>query len=550
MTTKRKTEDPSPEPTPAAPSPTPEAPPTPDKPATPPHPIRAIRRAGVPLAAIETPDPAATMATCTEALNGKQTECPILQWDLIQGLRARNEAGEQYLLTAGPDGQPLEPINTTNPAECLAALAKKPPVRGLVFFLSAHRLITPDPAGAFVAQGVWNCRDAFKAQGVGSTLILLAPSLTLPPELSRDVVTIAEPLPDRRQLEQITISTCQDASLTAPTGPELAGVLDTLTGLSAFEAEQTLALSISKAGIDRAGLWARKVRAIEQTPGLTVYKGKETLDDVGGNENAKRLMSDTLRGTLDCSCIVFIDELDKGMAAAGSDTSGTTQDQNKALLSYLQDFDALAALFLGPPGTGKTLLAKALAGQFQKPLIMLDLGALKSRYVGDSEANMRDALKKIHAMSEGRALWVGAANRDAGLPPELRRRFSYQLLFFDLPNRAEKDKAWNIHTNGLRFRGQKVALRADQTDRATLNDDGWTGAEIRNCCLKSYAMNISVAEAAKSIVPISKSAGEIVTALRKAATGRYISASYPGIYTYAETTSPAISAPAGRQFGT
>jgi hypothetical protein len=499
------------------------------------HPIKAIRRAGVSLCAIESADPAATMRACCAALNGKSKEIPICQHDASRGLIGGNNLGTAYAAEIAPAG----PSDTYNPAACLELIAKSPPKSGIVFLLGANREL----ADAIVVQAIWNLRDIFKA--CGATLVLLSPSFSIPPELSRDIVVIAEPLPDRTELDSIVDSICQDASLPPPVDQERAAVLDTLTGLGAFEAEQTLALSLSKSGIDRAGLWSRKVKAIESTPGLTVYRGKETLKDVAGLANAKTLLSDTLKGVLQCSCIVFADEIDKGLAASGTDTSGTTQDQLKALLSYIQDNDILGATALGPPGTGKTLLAKALANEFNIPLIMMDLGAMKGSLVGQSEQNMRQALKVIHAISGGRALFLGACNRDQGLPPELRRRFSYVLLYFDLPDLAERNAAWQVHTRGLRFQGNTVSLRPDQCDQADIEDNGWTGAEIRNCALKAYAMNTTCSEAAKSIVPISKSAAEMVIASRKGASGRYISASRPGLYTYTETQN--TQTPTGRK---
>lgn len=505
------------------------------------HPIKAIRRAGVSLCAIETPDPVATMNAIAEAFNGKEAETAFLQWDIVTGLRA------WYSPRTGKPSQPavawlaeaeLEPIRTTNPVECLAAIAQpdngKPflPEGSVVYFLGTPRALQDGAQyNPGLCQAIWNLRDPFKARGC--TLIMLGAAFTLPPELSRDIILITEELPDHGQLSQVITTTCGDAGITVPDGEPREAIIDTLLGLSAFEAEQALALSITATGIDRADLWRRKVKAIEATDGLTVYRGKEKLEDVAGNENGKTLMRNTMSGPLDPSCIVFIDEIDKGMAAANTDTSGTTQDQNKVLLSYMQDNDIIGSLFLGPPGTGKTLMAKALANEFGVPLIMLDLGALKGSLVGQSEQNARRALKIIHAISGGRALFLGACNRDAGLPPELRRRFSFQMLFFDLPDKTERAAAWKVHSCNLKLRGETVTIPPEHLTLPP-DDEGWTGAEIRNACLKSYAMGIPITEAAKTIVPISKSAGDIVLALRKAATGRYISASKPEIYTYRE----------------
>lgn len=52
-------------------------------------------------------------------------------------------------------------------------------------------------------------------------------------------------------------------------------------------------------------------------------------------------------------------------------------------------------LFDGPPGTGKTLAAKAIAAKFGIPLYRLDIGAMKGKYVGDSEGNLLAALAQV-----------------------------------------------------------------------------------------------------------------------------------------------------------
>jgi len=55
-------------------------------------------------------------------------------------------------------------------------------------------------------------------------------------------------------------------------------------------------------------------------------------------------------------------------------------------------------LFSGNPGTGKTLAAKAIAVKLGVPLYRLDIGAMKGKYVGDSEGNLIAALSQIDAI--------------------------------------------------------------------------------------------------------------------------------------------------------
>jgi hypothetical protein len=47
-------------------------------------------------------------------------------------------------------------------------------------------------------------------------------------------------------------------------------VLDSLVGLAAFSSEQTLAMCLTRNGLDTKELWNRKSQVIEQTPGLSI----------------------------------------------------------------------------------------------------------------------------------------------------------------------------------------------------------------------------------------------------------------------------------------
>ena len=51
-------------------------------------------------------------------------------------------------------------------------------------------------------------------------------------------------------------------------------------------------------------------------------------------------------------------------------------------------------IFNGPPGTGKTMGAKYLARELDLPLYLLDIAGLMEKYVGESEQNLRIALKQ------------------------------------------------------------------------------------------------------------------------------------------------------------
>ena len=488
--------------------------------------FKAVRRAGVPLCCIETADPAATIQTVQRTLNGKANDVPLLLWDLIEGLRGINPKGEESAAEFG-----ATKADTQNPVAALDLMASKPDAakKAIIFYSNAH-LVINEPA---VIQGVWNLRDLFKSRG--ATLTLLAPALTLPEALKQDVVIISEPLPGETELSDIIDSIVKDAEIGADKIKDRPQVIDTLRGLSAFAAEQVLAMSLSKEGIDQDGLWDRKRKMIEQTPGLQVWKGGESFEDLGGLQNLKNfLISILTSGNTPVRAIGFIDEIEKGLAGAAGDTSGTSQDQISVLLKIMQDDDIPGIILIGPGGTGKSMIAKAAGRAAKAPTIAMDLGAMKGSLVGESERKIRAAMDVFKAVSQGKGLFIATCNKIASLPPELRRRFTLGTFFVDLPDRQERATIWPIWL-------KKFALKSDPLPDATC--DGWTGAEIRACCMVAFRTGLALPEAAKYVVPVIKSAPEQVNALRQMAHGKFISASRPGLFQSAVKETAAADAP-------
>jgi AAA+ superfamily predicted ATPase len=54
----------------------------------------------------------------------------------------------------------------------------------------------------------------------------------------------------------------------------------------------------------------------------------------------------------------------------------------------------VAALFAGPPGTGKTMAAEAIASELRQDLYRIDLSAVVSKYIGETEKNLASAFEE------------------------------------------------------------------------------------------------------------------------------------------------------------
>jgi hypothetical protein len=95
---------------------------------------------------------------------------------------------------------------------------------------------------------------------------------------------------------------------------------------------------------------------------------------------------------------------------------------------------------------------------------------------------------------------------------------------FSRPSDEERETIWGIYLKKYNVSGQLP------------NDEGWTGAEIKECHRKAHRLRITLMQAARYIVPVSRSAAEQIKALRQMASGKFISASTPGVYQYEEKT--------------
>jgi hypothetical protein len=500
--------------------------------------FRHARRVSVPLVAVDTPDPGATVTALARAVNANGKTFPVVQWDICRGVTAVNgEIGNNAITSSGVD--PAETIG--NPPGALE-LAQKLPRGTIMFYHSAHRFLE-DP---MVAQGVWNLRDKFKQNC--RTLVLLGPNVPVPSSLTHDVMHIDEPFPTDaelggivKQLDEVA-SKCpeckgqktvagSDCPTCAGTGQNpkrktastktITKAIEAVRGIAAFPAEQVTAMALRPTGIDLDHLWELKRSQIEQTKGLSVHRGGETFEDVKGLANVKMFIRRMLTGKRSYGGVVWLDEIEKLLSGATGDTqdsSGVSQGILQSLLTHMQDTEVRGVIFLGPAGTGKSLVAKAAGNEAGVPTIAFDSNGMKGGIVGESEQNMRDALKVEHSVTGG-----SACNKIAALPPELRRRFKYGTFFFDTPSDEEKIPMWDHYHN-------KHDLTDEHGERP--NDKGWTGHEIATCCQIAWEQDITLHEAAKFVIPMSTSAAKSIDALRRQAHGSFIDASKGDAYRY------------------
>lgn len=493
--------------------------------------LKAARRVSTPLVAINTPDPSATIQAILEGLNG---DVPAVTWDYCSGLVPVNQEGRDAIAAAcacpecegtgskedavceACDGQGLHanPQDTkANPAAALSML-RFLPRQTIVFVKNSHRFLE----NVGFIQAVSNLRDPFKQ--VRRTLVLLAPSITLPAELVNDVVVFDESLPNRETASQIIRGLHEDAGIDCD-DVTLARATAAVLGLPAFQIEQQSAMCLGRDGLDLGALWEAKRRQIEQTPGLKVCRDAVRFDDLGGLEAIKHHVRLVLNGRNKPNCVVWIDEGEKAFAGR-DDMTGITADQVGVLLQYMEDRRARGFILYGHPGTGKSAIAKAAGPEAAVPTIQCDLGSMMGSLVGQSQQAVRNAVKVIDALSCGKALWILTCNRIDVLPPELQARFSCGTYFVDLPTEEERTGIWAIH--------KTTYERASDSSDQDIDAMGWVGRDIRNCCEAAWDMDVTVREASQFINPVGRSCPRDIEHRQNQADGKYLDASRPGVY--------------------
>jgi len=365
----------------------------------------------------------------------------------------------------------------------------------------------------------------------GQFIIIVAPTVALQPEIEKLFTVVHHDLPNETQLRTMCVELCESNSdFTPPTEEQLTNAVDAGRGLTRQEAENAFALSLARSGtLVPDTIWDIKAQTLEKSGNMALYRGDASFENLGGLDNLKQFCLRAMRKQGE----KHIDKRPKGV------------------------------LLLSPPGCGKSQFAKALGNEVGRPTVMLDFGSLLGKFVGESEGNMRRALKQVDAMApcvlfvdeiekalagvgnsgqtdsgvsarlfgtlltwlndhESDVFFIGTCNDATQLPAPFTRAERFDGIFFvDLPGDEQRRHIWDIYM-------RHFGLSADQPKP---DDTNWTGAEIKSCCRLAALLETSLLEAALNVVPVSVTSAEQIENLRQWAEGRCLSADSAGIYT-------------------
>ena len=358
-------------------------------------------------------------------------------------------------------------------------------------------------------------------------LVILSPVVQIPVELEKLFIVVEHELPSRTQLEDLARGIATENG-ELPQGPQLDSVLDAASGLTRYEAEAAFSLSLVRHGrLTPDCLWDVKNGMLKKSGLMQLHRGGESFEQIGGLQALKAFCRRALR---------------PGTRTANVRPRGL--------------------LLLGVPGTGKSAMAKALGNETGRPTLMLDIGNLMAGLVGETERNIRQALRMADAMapcilfmdevekalsgvsSSGQTdsgvtarlfgtflSWlndhtsdvftIATCNDISKLPSEFSRSERFDAIYFlDLPVPDEKRAIWELYLG--RF-GIATAQKMP-------TDISWTGAEIRACCRLAALLDLPLTDAARHIIPVAVTAAESVQRLRSWASGRCLDATKAGVY--------------------
>jgi len=461
--------------------------------------FKAALRCGVPLVYLRTWDQPAAV----DLIAGSFPRRPIWTWDCARGIRPANNAAVGW-----PDGDP----SLYQDAMAALEVAASMPAKGILLLIGGDRVAAEfRPATAMLM-----LRDAYKR--TGRVLVCLGSHHAPAAELGSDGYVIEDPMPDEGRRREIAVATARGANIELT--PELVDACASYTrGLSEYGCEQTVALACTPGGLDVDVLRENWIEAVNSVPGLTVMRELPGAEGVAGLAEILAYLVALRNGRDPPQAIVFCDEIEKHIAGAGGDTSGTSQSILGAKLSHMEDTKAAGILAIGPPGCGKTLVAQVAGSILGIPTIALDLGALKGSLVGETEEKTRRAFAALRALA-GRQFWISTCNGLGAMPPELLRRYTDGVWFFDLPTAEERAAIWKVHMTAFGL--------VDETPWK--HDQDWTGADIRNVCRQAWRTKRTIAQVSERYVPSSRAAKATIESLRRMANGTFFSASMPGAY--------------------
>ncbi|NWL75905.1 ATPase [Pseudomonas taiwanensis] len=453
-----------------------------------------------------------------------------------RGLGLFTWAISEGLQRLGFGGESLGEADSREPETALK-LIKADPQPNLYVMCDLHPFLGENPKVVRLLKEVAMAEGNHKP-----TLVLVSHALKLPPEVQRYAARFDLALPNEDELLSIVreeASRWSERNRGARVRTDnrtLQQVVKNLRGMSHGEARALARNVICDDGAitqeDLPDLNKAKFQLLDLEGVLSFEYETARFAEVGGLANLKRWLAERQAAVVDEKAV----------------------DRPKGVL------------LVGVQGGGKSLAAKAVAGLWGLPLLRLDFACLYNKFFGETERNLREALKLAEQMAPC-VLWmdevekglasgdhdggvsqrvlgtlltwmaerkapvfmVATANAIDRLPPELLRKGRFDELFFvDLPQPEVRAEIFRIHL--VRRELDPAQFDLHQLVAAS---DGFSGAEIEQAVVgmlyASQAQQCPADQALllrelKGTAPLSVLMAEQLANLRAWADGRCVKA--------------------------
>ena len=454
------------------------------------------------------------------------------QWSLTDGLRRDDSDGSYY--------QTKEPVKMLRMVQYLLKPREDEELKPGLFVLKDFEKYLEDALVLRLFKDTIN-----RIKGTRDTFVIVAAEYKLPKDIQSDSAHLIGGYPIEDEIKAVIKETAEELKRTnnkvalSLSDEELNKITNALKGLSIQQIRNVINQCLLANNIldinDLSAIETYKKKAFDQE-GLLEFCLTEDKNNIAGFDNLKRWLEER--------------------KDSFSPQKTTSLPVPKGLL------------LMGVQGCGKSLAIKVSARELNLPLYRLDLARLYSKYVGETEKNLRTALmiaeklcpvclwideiEKGFAASSGdtdggvsqRILgtfltWMqerkancfiaATANDVYRLPPEFLRKGRFDEIFFvDLPDVESRERLLKIHI-------KKRGLKPEDFDlkKIVYVTVGFSGAEIEQAIIAALYMASTekevtstkhIIEQIKSTKPLSVLKQEEISALRAWAKERTIPA--------------------------
>lgn len=486
------------------------------------HDIGLLLDSRVPVIVIESYEEKRALDLLLRVAN--QRKKPIFRWSVTDGL-AR--------LSFGPS---IAHTDCIEPEKILEHI-KRAATPGIYVLCDFHHYLEGEPRNLRLIKDI-----AQQHYSIPHTIVFLSHQLKIPAELSRYSAVLELSMPSDDEIMSIIREEAKrwgEGRQRVRTDSEtLQKLVANLRGLSHSEVRRLARGAIVDDGAitedDIPAVNKAKFALMDMEGVLSFEYNTSKFSSVAGLERLKRWLHD--RREIFCNSSVGSADVPKGI------------------------------LLTGVQGSGKSLAAKSVAGLWGLPLLRLDFASLYNKFFGETERNMREALRLAELMApcvlwideiekglsgdqhdsgtskrilgtlltwmaerRARVFIVATSNDITGLPPELVRKGRLDEIFFvDLPASDIRREIFRIHLESREFKSENFDLH-----ELTEASDGFSGAEIEQAVVAAIYSAAArgtelstdgIVEEIRNTSPLSVVMGEKIAALRHWANGRAVNA--------------------------